>query len=271
MRSGLVLLSAAALLAVCPADPARADFITSSITSNFNGTAIPGNDTIWFNSVVHLSGGVPATPFTTSVRDATIRFSAGGTNYTLSVPDADITFDHTAKATTTFSGGGFVTETNPAFSGNTFLAGLAFRVPSTGMPAGIKSLTWTADFSASKPGVTINWQWAAAAYTSFATDYNSLGIKPTDAPGASMYLNSDHAGTPEAYTAFVVGGARGGGGANATGSYSGTADGSLPVGTSSGPGAHSTPEPPAVLLMGLGLIGSTLLLVRHRRGPVEGV
>jgi LPXTG-motif cell wall-anchored protein len=267
MKSYFRLFSAAVILALCPASPAAAEPITSRITSDFNGTPIAGNDFIWFSSVIHLSGGVPTTPFTTSIRDASIRFSAGGTNYTLSVPDAVITFDGTAKATTTFRNGGFVTETNPSFSGNAFLAGLAFRVPLTGFSGGIKSLTWTADFYASKPGVDVHWQWAAAGYTSFGTDYNTLGIKPADAPGASRYPNSDHAGTPEAYKGFVVGGARGGGGSNATGSYSGTADVRLPT----GPGVDFAPEPPSVLLAGLGLIGGAFLLARRRRAPVDWV
>jgi hypothetical protein len=34
--------------------------------------------------------------------------------------------------------------------------------------------------------------------------------------------NSDHAGTPENFKPFVIGGARGGGGSNYTGLYSGT-------------------------------------------------
>jgi hypothetical protein len=267
MKSHLRLFSAAVILALYSASPAAAGLISSSITSDFNGTPIPGNAYIWFNSVIHLSGGVPPTPFTTSIRDGRISFSAGGTGYTLSVPDAVITFDSQTKATTTFSNGGFVTETNPSFSGNTFLAGLAFRVPLTGFPGGIKSLTWAAVFSASNPGVDIHWQWAAAVYTSFSTNYNTLGIKPTDASGASLFLNSDQAGTPEAFKSFVVGGARGGGGSNATGSYSGTADIRLPT----SPGVDLAPEPPSVLLAVLGLIGSAILLAGRRRTPVDRV
>jgi len=37
-----------------------------------------------------------------------------------------------------------------------------------------------------------------------------------------VYKNSDHAGTPESVRQFLVSGARGGGGSNFTGSYSGT-------------------------------------------------
>lgn len=36
------------------------------------------------------------------------------------------------------------------------------------------------------------------------------------------FPNSDHAGTPECWKSFVVGGAHGGGGSTFTGSYSGT-------------------------------------------------
>jgi hypothetical protein len=267
MKASFRLFAAAVILALSPANPVAAEQITWSITSNFNGTPIPGNSYIWFNSVIHLSGGVPTTPFTTSIRDARISFSAGATNYTLRVPDAVITFDNTAKATTKFILGGFLTETNPAFSGNTFLTGLAFRVPLAGFPGGIKSLTWSADFSSSKPGLDVHWQWAAAGYTSFSTNYNTLGIKPTDASGASRYLNSDHAGTPEAYRSFVIGGARGGGGSNYTGSYSATANISPPT----TPVINSAPEPPSVLLAGLGLVGGTFLWGRRRRGSVDWV
>jgi hypothetical protein len=270
MKSSFRLFSAAVILALSPASPASAESITSSITANFNGTPIAGNDCIWFNSVIHVSGGAPTTPFTASIQDAMIRFSVGASNYTLSVPDAVITFDRTAKATTTFSNGSFVTETNPSFSGNTFLAGLAFRVPPTGLPGGVKSLTWTADFSASDPGVQIHWQWAAAAYTSFGADYNTLGIKPTDASDASLYKNSDHAGTPEDWKSFVVGGAMGGGGANATGSYSATADVTTP-GTTTAHEADLAPEPPSLLLAALALIGSTFLLAGRRRATVNCV
>ncbi len=56
----------------------------------------------------------------------------------------------------------------------------------------------------------------------FGADYNSLGVKPVDDNKASQNKNSDHAGTPENFKSFVIGGARGGGGSNFTGSYSGT-------------------------------------------------
>jgi hypothetical protein len=54
-------------------------------------------------------------------------------------------------------------------------------------------------------------------------DYTGLGVKPVDDNDASIYThNADHAGTPENFKPYVIGGARGGGGSNYTGSYSGT-------------------------------------------------
>jgi hypothetical protein len=71
--------------------------------------------------------------------------------------------------------------------------------------------------------VNINWQWAAAVYTNFSTDHSMLGVKAVDDnQDDCVTQNSDHAGTPELYKSFVIGGARGGGGSNYTGSYSGT-------------------------------------------------
>jgi hypothetical protein len=63
-----------------------------------------------------------------------------------------------------------------------------------------------------------------------------VGVKPTDdnnvfsedcvnssSDCSGQYRNSDHAGTPENFKEFVIGGARGGGGSNWTGSWSGHA------------------------------------------------
>jgi hypothetical protein len=157
----------------------------------------------------------------------------------LTVPDSEITFSSsTTVATTHFEvlsaeiGSPFGWDTDLPFAslaGNDFLAGLTFKVPASGLPAGIKNVIWQATFSSSASGLTVNWQWGAAAYTSFSTSYNALGVKPVDDNKASFYQNSDHAGTPENFRFSVVGGARGGGGSNFTGSYSGTGSCALTI------------------------------------------
>ena len=211
---------------------------TSAITSNFNGTAIAGGDFIWFNGVVKVNG-LSASPRTIFVTHATITFTANGKAYLLTVPDSEITFStSTSLATTDFEvlskeiGSPLGWDTDLPFSGlagNDFLAAVTLRVPGSGLPGGIKNVIWQATFSSNASGLTVNWQWGAAVYTSFSTAYNSLGVKPVDDNEASQYKNSDHAGTPENVKAFVIGGARGGGGSNFTGSYSGTGSCALTI------------------------------------------
>ncbi len=103
-----------------------------------------------------------------------------------------------------------------------FLSGLAFMVPASGLSGGINPVVWTGTFSSNTPGVSVHWKWGAAVYTSFSTDYNSLAVKAAHT-NTCAFNNSDHAGTPENFKSSVVGGARGGGGSNFTGSWSGTA------------------------------------------------
>lgn len=57
----------------------------------------------------------------------------------------------------------------------------------------------------------MTWQWAAAVYTQFGTNYNMLGVKPVDDNSRSQYKNFDPAGTPENFKQFVIAGARGDG------------------------------------------------------------
>jgi hypothetical protein len=202
----------------------RLQLSASSIMSNFNGTAIPAGDTVWFNSVMKVSN-LGASPVTLHVTDASVTFTPKGaaTPTVVSVPDANITFDPAAtSATTTFDGTAWNTTVPSNVGGNTFLSGAALPLPG-GLPGGTNPVTWKANFQTDTVGVKVNWQWAAAAYTSFSGDYTMLNVKPVDSNSLSAYKNSDHAGTPEAFRAFVVGGARGGGGSNWTGSYSATA------------------------------------------------
>jgi hypothetical protein len=202
--------------------PTPCQFLTS-ISANFNGTKISKSSYIWFNSVLKPSG-LGSTPVTFRFTQQSISSSA----FSLSVPDAMVTFDPAAtSATTTFSGGMWVTRV-PAkgLAGNTFLAGLGYLVPAN-LPGGIKNVKWSGTISPDSPGVSVQWKWAAAVYKGFSSDNNALGVKPVDDNKASQYKNSDLAGTAENFkskvSGGVSGGATGGGGSNYTGSYSGTA------------------------------------------------
>src|SRR5437773_2070265 len=182
-----------------------------SITSNFNGTAIPKDAFIWFSSVLSVPGPNPAAS-TVRCDDSTIDFVAGGEPYVLDVPRASVTFSPASTlAATEFDSASQEWETvipSSGDAGNAFVTGLGFQVP-VDFPGGIKQVTWTCQLSSDAPGIRIQWKWAAAVYTDFSPDPNSLGVKPVDGDG-SVYENANEAGTPENFRRFVIGGAEGG-------------------------------------------------------------
>jgi hypothetical protein len=205
---------------------------SSSNSSDFNGTPIKGDDYIWFNANFTAKG-IPSAGATITFTNSTISAIVNGTQYNLSVPNAQITFSPSATCTSTT----FDTVTNTwmtivPVSGDDeiFLTGLAVQVPSGGLPGGINPVEWEGTFAVTTdtPGISIDWKWGAAVYSSFTTNYNALAIKPGHKTACGMN-NGDHAGTPEGvngnnqpWKQFVAGGARGGGGSNWTGSWSGT-------------------------------------------------
>jgi SdrD B-like domain len=204
-------------LAVCPAPP-------TANKSNFNATPIAAGNVIWFNSNLKLSGLGSGTTHV-FLDGATVQFVSNGVSYNLPVPSAMITISSSATcASTTFNQAMNRWETVVPLSQasqDVFLAGVAFTVPA-GFVSGINPVTWTAgSFSTDRPSVTATWKWGAAVYTNFTTDYSAVGVKPAEG-NTCLYLNADHAGTPENFKPFVTGGARGGGGSNFTGSWSGT-------------------------------------------------
>ena len=240
--------------------------LTSSISSNFNGTAIAAGDYIWFSSVVKVAG-APSTPFDVFVVNAGVTFSSGGTNYVVSLPDAVLHFDNNlSQATTSFNAVNdtWLTNTPTGLSGNYFLDAKGFQVPGGGLPGGISPVTMTADFTSSVIGLTLTWKWAAAVYTTFSSDLNALGVKASDAgSNATPFGNTDKAGTPENYINFVTGGARGGGGSNHVGGYSGTTSFTAPIET------NATPEPGTMLLSIAGLI--SIAFFARKRGVKLGL
>jgi hypothetical protein len=222
---------------------------TSSISGNFNGTAIDESNYLWFTSVFKLNGQV-SSPVTLYATHGTITFTANGKAYTIIVPNSVITFSPTVTlATNDFQhlsqkslGIGWNTQLQSSgLAGNDLSQAVRFEVPAGGLPGGIKNVSWQTTFSSFTSNLSVNWQWAAAVYTQFIADYDALAVKPVDDNKASQYQNSDHAGTPENYKTFVIGGASGGGGSNYTGSLSATAscalttDGSVSFTTSQTP------------------------------------
>ena len=214
----------------------------SCITSNFNGTAISSGSFIWFNSVFKAQGVSGNSAVQLALSNASISFTNGdGTPYNIAVPDSVITLNPSVtQASISFNGADWVATTPPAqkLAGNIFLDGVSFQPPEK--ISGVQNALWCGVFSSDTAGVSVNWQWAAAVYTSFSTDNSSIGVKQVDDNKASAYQNSDHAGTPENFTDFVIGGARGGGGSNYTGSYSGTGNSGQMQNRGGGGGSSTT-------------------------------
>src|SRR6266511_5351436 len=211
---------------------------SSSIESSFNATPIAGGNFIWFNSAIQVDG--PGSDAATLfLNDSAITFAANGTNYNLAVPAAAITSDPAATAASTSfdaASNRWATIVPGGLSGRAFLSGLAFPVPAGGLPGGISSVIWSAAFSTDTAGVTAQWGWGAAVYTTIGTDYNAIAVNPADggqpSQGATLLSRAenngngagqiDSVGKPASLEAFVTGGAGSDGGANFTGSFVGT-------------------------------------------------
>ena len=230
--------------------------VISSVDLNFNATAIPADGRyVWFNSAFTPSG-VPTTGLThLYITNASLNISTDGI---VPVPNAIITFDPSLNAATSGSASvNFNSATNTweellpvnGLPGTRFLDGVPWLVTS---PAGNADVTWTMSFASDRP-ISLNWQAAAAVYPTFSGNPGALNVKPVDSNTASIYLNSDHSGTPEAFKTFVVGGATGGGGSNFTGSYSPTVSVTPEV---------LVPEPASLALLVPGLL---VLASRKRR------
>ena len=194
--------------------------MTGTINSNFNGTIIVPGTYIWFNLNFKATG-IPATGATVNFTNASVTIVSKNGTFVYQIPNGQITFDPAATcATTFFDGTKWVTTVPVAGSDEILLSALGIQVP---VDLKASTITLTGQFSSSVGGVSISWKAGAAVYTTDMTqpNYNALGVKPTHTK-ACLYPNSDHAGTPENTKKSVKGGARGGGGSNFTGSWTGT-------------------------------------------------
>ena len=162
--------------------------------------------------------------------------SNNNTTYTVSIPNATIMFSASATcASTTYSGGRWMTTVPLSGSDEIFISGLLIKESDITLSPTVdlkqSNVTWTGTFSTNTAGLKISWKWGAAVYQNNSTvaaaaaNPNLIGVKPTHTNACGFLsgpAKSDHAGTPENIENFVIGGARGGGGSNYTGSWSGT-------------------------------------------------
>lgn len=241
-QSSASMLLSTAMLFVSSA-VAQSTCSPSNNISNFNGTPIEPGNFIWFNANFTASG-IPSTGATISFTASTITFTADQP-YTVNVPNAQITFSPSVACAST----SFDTLTNTwttvvplAGSDEIFLTGVAFPVPASFSRVN-GPVEWQGNFTSDTAGISVGWKWGAAVYKVFSTVYCVLNVKPAH-NNTCLYQNSDHAGTPEGvdpgsgrpFKDFVTGGARGGGGSNWTGSWSGTVGVSVCVNSGGGGG-----------------------------------
>ena len=203
---------------------------SSTVSAQFDCNEIEKGETIWFSSVINTPSECNS-PFTVHVFNQSISMVVNGQSppIVIPVPDAYVTFnpDNTVT-TTTFANGMWNTVAKPRVAGSTFLSGVAYAVTGTMVgcetggrctvnccrnphPPKIKKTqaVWTGTFDVDKVGIVVGWQWAAATYTQFSTDYTTLGVKAADSSAVTVYNDSYDAGTPENFKAYWVAGARG--------------------------------------------------------------
>jgi len=185
--------------------------IATSIKHHFNAKSIQAGHYIWFNSSFKPSGIYKwgrKDPVTILVTNSRISFTVYGKKYSLAVPDSRIRFAHDIRsATTHFVNNVWETNVPLSFRDDVFMGGLSYLVPAR-LPRNIKNVTWTADVTIDKPGVSLDWKWGAGIYSQFA-GHDGLAIKPVDGWRYNTYWNFNSAGTPENYKKYLVPGATG--------------------------------------------------------------
>jgi uncharacterized repeat protein (TIGR01451 family) len=210
--------------ATCPAGSPG-----GAIESNFNGTKVTPGEWIWFNSVFKAHNPKVGTTIKFVNQKITIKLQSGEI-LTTSVPNATITYfaaAHAGEGSTEFNGTEWITRVpvlgGKAFEDNVFFSGLSYQIPAGKQIASAEPVTWEGDITL-PAGVELQWQWAAAVYSTLPGDYNELEVKPLHSSSEDKFHNGDQAGTPEnpSVQKDHTEGARGGGGSNYTGSYSGT-------------------------------------------------
>jgi hypothetical protein len=166
-----------------------------------------------------------ATTTSSTVQFTGVSFVLNGVSYPM--PDGVVNFDPNAPftSTTTFSGtpgtssARWTTTINPNFiSDENFFVGAAIPVDPAiagGGKATIQFTTQTDDAD-----LSFSWQWSAAVYTYWPSDWNQAMIQ-------AYHGNGRHADTPNntQVQKSLIQGPRGGGGSNFTGSWSATGHG----------------------------------------------
>ena len=194
------------------------------ILADFNSKKISAGRTIWFTGVIKLRNDISG-PVTFAFSDLVLSFSANGVQYSRKGPAGKVIVSPEAKSASTVfnqAANTWVTTVPSNYRDEIFITGIAFPVTAN-LPGGIRKVKLVGNFQTNDPTMTdsVDWKWAAAVYKNFPSDYAGINVKPVDGTSPNPYPNSDKAGTPENYKTSIIAGARGGGGSNYTGGYTG--------------------------------------------------
>ena len=202
--------------------PAASEIISPTSWNKFN-VPFGAAPVAWVHAQFKPTGVPTATPSTVQFTD--VSFVLSGIKYPMT--DGVVNFDPNAPSTstTTFSGtpgttsARWTTTINPNFiSDENLFVGAAIPVGPAiagGGQATIRFTTQTDD-----AGLSFSWQWSAAVYTFWPSDWNQAMIQ-------AYHGNGLHADTPtnSQVQKSLIQGPRGGGGSNFTGSWSATGHG----------------------------------------------
>lgn len=226
-------MATASVVSPCTSGTCSSKPAYSSSATSFNSTIITASNYIWFTNSFSLSGLNTNVTTNIFITDATATFTSGSV-YTVNFPDAVITFSPSlACGTTTYSQNMWQTTFPTLFPGGDTIFGQGVAMPvSTSLPGSISPVTYQARFYSDQPGVTVNWVWGAAVYSTNMTNYTSLGVKSGMQSDCTDNSNNPP-GTPESKKSSLVKGATGNGGMQYTGHQTGTtsvsADNCIPV------------------------------------------
>ena len=193
--------------------------------TSWNSFSAPSSAVVWLNLHLQLQS-TPSTTTKTTVALTGGTFVVNSTTY--GIPDGYLIFDPTAPATPTTSfnasqgpNGAWTTTFNPSnLSDEIFINGAAIPVSSNITNSSQANISFTTDSTDNT--LKFQWQWGAAVFTYWPNN-NSANILPN-------HVNGLQAGTPQNATVqqSLIGGPRGGGGSNYTGSWSATGQGMCP-------------------------------------------
>lgn len=187
----LVTLLAIAVMFTSGRTMAQSSGVTS-ISTSFTTADIPAGRQIWFASSVQVAGAVTY-PLHIYFHHQTISCAA----FNIAVPDGELILDPSyTHATSSFNGTKWVTTSPPNEPGYYLMAAAQYSRSSV-VPGGQNPVTWYGTFTASRPGVLVNWKWWCASYWGFNGPIYSDGAKASDCPSCTQWAGAAHAGTPE--------------------------------------------------------------------------